>query len=766
MNNILSNYPDIISVAIVPMVIAILVFAFPLLIQTITRIDDKYGSTKLIESFRKDWICKWYLSLLITSVATCIPWCLQLPRFWDFGIFNNVIDYSALILVCIGTIGLVIMTFLIVNLTYVYYCPDKLFKRLEKQHNRAKNQKLKALYFDAISNILFYSINKADELLARTSLEFYYDAFIGFRKEKEGQIIEYPQEYYDAVFEANELLCNRKKKTVSYFNDSTLFELFLDQYQKTVISPKTYSFLWRLIVQSILYDKEDFVLAYWRKAHQLFSLFMPKIYPDYDSTYRDVTNQAEIDKRENERKDFLEFHYALGGLLIYKGKYNTIKELMNFTQSQPPKYVLVPERMQQIIERYMQINEKEYLNPVYYEQKYWFPDIYGVNSDEVIRMWIKRYLSVLFIRQYTLHEYYVNSNLLTTPKPPKNLSELNRWKSELDGLEFYVNDYLSQKEVLKELGLEPFSNPNWFDENNKVKPAVLIEDFKKEIEESFDKIKTEQNIDPDKEKKFQEETIKHLKPVLAKYSKIFTNNQIGENYQSYYIDGQHYILEKAAFSNNQDVGYTNTDSITAESVVMQFQYYAINTFILIFPKKYLLAEKDIFLALDRLNIDSENFVVISIGLNIDYFSHLQIDGLNKENEKWYYNGMEIIEIKNYMNDLVTQSLFVLKKDDLPNMIFNEIDKQFVEKYNLKKIDNTFNIYTGLNDLNKAENEIIKKEAERQNNQVDLSTKVLACVDINVEIQCKQNTKCIQLKAFSPFDDRGTANNIFDVQSIW
>ena len=41
MNNVIADYPDIISAAIIPMVIAIFALGFPLLIQTISRIDDK-----------------------------------------------------------------------------------------------------------------------------------------------------------------------------------------------------------------------------------------------------------------------------------------------------------------------------------------------------------------------------------------------------------------------------------------------------------------------------------------------------------------------------------------------------------------------------------------------------------------------------------------------------------------------------------------------------------------------------------------------------
>ena len=85
---------------------------------------------------------------------------------------------------------------------------------------------------------------------------------------------------------------------------------------------------------------------------------------------------------------------------------------------------------------------------------------------------------------------------------------------------------------------------------------------------------------------------------------------------------------------------------------------------------------------------------------------------------------------------------------------------------MSKIDDTFNIYTSIINLNEAGNELIKEEAEKENNQVDLSQKVLACVDVNVEIQCKQNIKCIQFKAFSQFDDRGKANTLDDIKNCW
>ena len=178
-----TNYPTFIGTFIIPVIIAIFAFAFPLLLQTISRIDDKYHSTKLIHTFREDWICLGFVFAMANALIATIIWILQIPRLVDWRIFNTFIDNSALIYIGVSAIVLIIMSFLIVNLTYIYYYPEKLLNHLIKKYNQSQDKKKD--YFEAISKILFYSIDKADEPLARTLLEFYFEAFIVFRKGKE-----------------------------------------------------------------------------------------------------------------------------------------------------------------------------------------------------------------------------------------------------------------------------------------------------------------------------------------------------------------------------------------------------------------------------------------------------------------------------------------------------------------------------------------------------------------------------------------------------
>ncbi|MDF9826220.1 hypothetical protein M2447_000296 [Ereboglobus sp. PH5-10] len=764
MNNLYSKYPDIISVALIPIIISIFAFGLPLLMQTIRGIDEKYNSTKLIEAFRKDWRCVWFIRILIITIISYIVWLLQIPPpplSKEYWIVNN----SAFILISLSAFTLTVIILYVLHLIYIYYVPELLFKRLEKTYNKTN----KIFYFDVISKILFYSIAKADESLARSLFEFYFNAFSKFRENKKGQLIVYPQEYYNAIFEANELLCNRKRKTVSHFNNGIFFDLFLDEYQGTMISPETYQCLWRLIVQSISHNREEFVLAYWRKAHQFFNFSMREVSPEYDaieSGNLKATNQSKIEKRLTEREDFLEFHYALGGLLMYMKKYATIREIMRYTQQEPPKYVLVPERMQQIIIRYMQLNKEPPYSFLHYTKRYWFPNIYGVNSDETIKIWIKRYLAILFIRQYTLPEYYVISERLEMPNPPSELSELNRWKEELGSLRFFIDEYFTppKRNILKILGLDIIATQNWFIKNDKEKYSDLIANLKKQIEHKFNKLKREQPVSTIKERRFQEEANKILHVIFDKYIKIYTGSKL-DHYKSILIEGRFDILPKTAFAENQDMCYGNADSITAQGVAMQFMYSATNILLLMRPKKYLLLEECVFPAIDKLNVHPSDYVIISVGLNIEYFSYLKVNGLSGSRSEWLYKGFNIIEMDACGYEPIGQSIFIVKKVDLPEIIFNEPQNKFATKYHLEKINNTYSIYTKLIDLSESDDTEIRDELLKKNPQAKLSESVLACVSINSEIRYKFGAKCVQIRLFSQFDDRGKSNTLEDVVCV-
>lgn len=761
---ILANYADVISSFAIPMVIAIFALAFPLLFQTASRIDDKYNSTLLIKIFRKDWICKWFIYTLLCALICCCLWILQLPRLIDCGEFINIlIDNSALILLLVLTIVLIVMTISIMWLINVYYVPDKLLERLIKQYHKSNLPQKKELYFESISKILFYSIKKEGEPLVRQLQDFYRYEFISYRKDKENNMIEYPDYFYDVMFDANECLCQRKRKNISWYNDS-FYDFFIDEYQHTIISNKTFSFVWKCLLQSVFYQKDEFIFSYWRKAHQYMTFWLEPIYPKFDNNLN-VTNQTDIDRRNEERARFLEFHYALGGLLMMKQKYTLINQLTSWTNQTPPKYVLVPETMEEVIVRFMEVEQKGgYMNPFYYEQKYPFPDISGVSANNIIKMWIKRYIAILFLRQYTLHEYFVYSRTLEMPNPPQTLPEKRKWIEELDVLKRFVIDYLSDTSCLKSLNLEELSSPDWFVDNNKPKPEELIENLKSKVEYSAEQKKANQKLDPKKIEQVNDATKKILTHCFDYYKQLFRNHIAdSEPHKSLFYGGRYEISDKMAFAEDQDMGYANFDSIYAEIIATEFRHNMPSVFRVYYKTTYyILAEKDIFLAIDNLQLDYQKFTIVSVGVNL--YSYKSNGVTNEGNGLWKYNGIPIVELGNTQIDAVNNSLFVMLNEDLPCILHNEINEDIINKYGLNPIDDKYHIYTNVIDLH--ENSVIQNEVREKTNIQDLDKSVLVCVDVNTEVRCKMDAKCVQLKVFSQFDNIGNPNVPEDVKNIW
>lgn len=761
---IYANYPDIVSVFMIPLVISIFALSFPLLFQTASRIDDKYNSTLLIEVFKRDRICKWFLCTLVVALIACCLWGLQLPRLVDCGeLVNNIIDNSALIFLVVSTILLVVSTISSIWLMYVYYMPELLFNRLRKQYN-SKRKKDKPILFIAISKLMHYAIKNSDYKLSLSILEFYVGEFFSFRVGKKNEKCTYPKEYYRVIYETNELVYMEPKKETSFFNESVMLGLLIDEYQGTILSDETYMEIWKGLRQALYYNREDFVTAYWRKAHQYMNFYLCAINPIYDDNFN-IINRTDVDTRNMEREKFLEFHYTLGGLLMMKKKYSLINQLTTWTNQSPPRYVLVPETMEDVIKRFMEVDKQdEYVNMFYYEKKYPFPDISGVNANNIIKMWIKRYIAILFLRQYVLHEYFIYSRTLEMPNPPQTLLEKKKWIEELNILKGFVTEYLSDQTTLKQLNLEVLGSPNWFEDNNKPKPIDLIEKLLNKIETSIENTKRTQTLDSNKIKQFEDETTKILSHCFDYYEQIF-KSEIDDTvpYNSFFYRGRYEISDKMAFAEDQDCGYSNIYSIFAEVLATEFRYNMPNIFrVHCETSIYTLLEKDVFSSIDNLQLGSQQFTILSVGINLNTYNSKGVK--SKDEGRWEYNGIPIVELGYTLNDAVNNSFFIMKNEDLPCILHREVNKAEKEKYNLSLVDSKYYIYTSIIDLHQDSN--IRDEVREKTGIQDLDKSVLVCVDLKTEVRLRKNAKCIQLKVFSHFDDIGNPNNPNDVKNIW
>ena len=757
---ILNNIGEIVSEFCIPTIIGIFTFATPLILQTISRIDDKYESTLLAKLFVKDWVCRVFIGFAIGSFASLLLWMLNLPRVVDWGVLNVWIDNSASLILLISVIALIVAACGILYLTYTYYIPKKLVARLQKQCNTHLNERI---YFDGVSKVLNYSISKADEELARQTYSAIIDVLIKTRTNKSGQEIIYPDEFYDAVFEANERLLKRERKTLSYLNEGSMLSIFIDEVQQTIISDKTYQYMWLGLRQAVLYNNSEAIKAYWEKAHQYANFALDRIHPEYDKDFN-IVNKEALDQQKTIKEKFVEFHYALGGLLLYHKMYDTLEYIMSWTNQQPPKYILVPSTMSEVINMYMQIAFKDGIRGfMYYESHYPFIGVRGVNASDIIRFWIKKYMAVLFLRQYTLHSHYIYEDTLQLPRVPESMSEKYAWNNELDILQDLLQKICADTEMLEALGYQHMSDKQWFVEKDKPTPSELIESFKAQIEYDMERTRKEQSISKTKLEEFYTATRSILCPVFAQYQSLFGNISITENYNKISIIGSHQIMDKQAFVEDQEICHANADSIVAEHASLDFRQLALNIFIYMQSRRYILKEQDVWTTINNLPNDKNDFVIFSIGNNLNYLK-LKESKLQNTNGGWSYNGIPIIDIHHSMNDLVSQSLWITRKSDVPYLMFNKISNENdISKYQLSEIDEQYHIFASIVDVYATPT--IKKELEDRK-ILDAETKAVVCVDFNAEVRCKKTAKAIQLKIYSQFGNKEQANSVEDVDANW
>lgn len=165
-------------------------------------------------------------------------------------------------------------------------------------------------------------------------------------------------------------------------------------------------------------------------------------------------------------------------------------------------------------------------------------------------------------------------------------------------------------------------------------------------------------------------------------------------------------------------------------------------------------------------MNQNEYSIVAIGLNLEWLKYItQNDSLIMEAGQWKYKGTKIIELGDAYADILNQSLFILKKDDLPKIKYSDLSDEIKLKYELKEIENKRHIYTSVIDLNQN-NDVREEVAKRNNVEGDLSKSVLVCVDVNVEVSVRMKAKCLQLKVFSQFDDQGNPNDVSDVKNIW
>ncbi len=739
--------------------IAILGIAYPIIIDKTSNIGDKYSSNYLSNIFNFEFpqckLRKFPLKasiLKLTLFFTIFSFLFLIFKFKPlFGWNNWLINNSADIIVLLLTTILTIFFFIWLDKVLLYTGKStSLLKHIIDIYFDTKiNTENQTYCLKAINEITLYAIEKQDEHLQETLAEFYYQVFSSIRKEhKKGIPLEYPVDLYQLVSALNRNLAAKEEQRLGELEHRATSGLWLlgEDLEEIEISEATYANLWKNICY--IYEKSKFVKMFWANSFQYFSWKLPVIYPIYSQKEKEIENHQEVNHREIERNRFLEFHYGLGGLLLYSKQYKSIKYILSYTQSIPPEYVLFPKDMTELFSWFEQFNNKFDHNSRI-DIKYYFPDLDNLGISREARRWICKFIVLLFIRQFSLIQSYTYQNHTGIISLPTDIYRLESILNDLVEFNICLKQLMENFDLFKELEyIERIRENDYYNYLNSLKEKIKTEIGYKKV-----------NLPISEEKlyQFNSKTNEIISNAFNEYNSIFiehiaSNKQ--DNKLKLELKGSQILFNKSAFIEG-DIPHLNFDTIYASFLAREvINRYIPNSFYLAKTRRYLLNEKNIIDGIHRAASDINQNEIVVIGINMKF-----------DVEKLLEQGFSHIIKLNSSLSSIRNAIFVMKKSNLPSIEFRELDKQLIEKQKLVLINKKINLYTSVLDLTQQENIQLKEEWSANGELKEGDIKVQLAIAFHAVVSWKKERDIILLNINSQYQEQGIEDEVTKIEPI-
>ena len=740
----------------VPLIIVLLGTAYPIILNNISNIGEKYKSKYLFVLFQNECFQKkrgrlksnYFEYLLYISLFLLLFLIIKLEPL--FGWNNCFINNSAKLFVLVSTIILIIAFFLWLKKVIIYTGDiTDLLEYLTRKYHKEKDVAKKQYILISINEITINAVEKNDKRIEEDIFNFYTELRTKLRKEYKDKSntegILYPFYYHEFIRELIKVFIERSDDNFISFQNHIANGSFLipNDFQYIKISEDTYNNLWYNI--TLIRNNTDYISKFWAHSNQYFWMGLKEIALNFDRS-----NEKEFIEREEERKRFLEFHYAIGGLLLYSKNYEGLKYIFSYSQQSPPDYKLLPYDMKELFE-WIEFFRNEYKQiPKFFigHDRYRFPNLDSIGTREQVVFWICRYLCVLFIRQYKLSKSLYYSN--TTNQPYLNdlpLMELYNWKESITYFKFCLNKVLEDREALEQLEL-------W---NTYELKYSEINKFIIELEQSIDKYisdkKERAELSQEKIKQFYASSKKILENCLEEYLPINNPEDFDTDFKVTF-SGQRTLSNKSFFVDD-DISCMGYDSSLANFISRySIKKYIPNSFLGAETKSYLLNNNNLLEGIDRIIQDKEDIVIIVFSGGYETTQKI-------ENSKYKENiiCLSAIDFRN--------TIFILEKSNLPKIEKSDISEEVKQELQVKKISDKWNIYGTVIDINLPENEAIKEKWIDDINyyQKENELQILLGLLFVGHIKFKSDRKIIQININNEFEELGTENKLSDLEPL-
>lgn len=766
-------------------IIAILGVAFPLLLKMISEVSDKYGTLLIIKRFRSEPVFKWFVRFLISSIVVSILWILNLqpPK---IDIIENILSDSAGRLLLISASITIIFFFRLVFLILTYYDPLKVAKRLLATENTTKqivsSRKMDESLKIVTSIITTYIALGSEDIVAELIKLFSKTIQ---RSQTNPNKEEYEKIYYDLTDKIFQAMLNRNDRVFANEIMSILDNAWFPQHGvAALVSHESLFHTWFNLVELINRDKLSLFMGYWKIAdvkirdyiynHDLpdnvlsdggidvlFPYWLSVICSDsQQAAFVNVVSSADVlpeylESYTNPHNNnllsilnYVSFHTNLGGLLLYLRKYEAIRRMLSYTSSLPPKYHLLPDTFTEVFRLYLLTHDRL---SIYYSLTpvtFIFPDLEGIDQDEITRGYICRYIALLYIRLYTLFPKYSGTYHYDPPSLPDDKYLLNAWKLSAESITRRVPMLLDDKEIMQSIGFDSIIG------SDRVIITNNLTSFTKSIEDRINQIATNYTPSPEQGTGFSKQLTDSISISIDKLMLINNKENIDKDYSSWHTLGDNRLIGKNDFQEHPQ----NTELITTP-LICGIQSKLYQSFYAQTVTMYLVSKEDLFPAVNKLKADPNQYVLIGFNIHTDYYTKvLKVKNLTESE----FQGFELF-LYNVSSRRSSISLFLVRKCDLPSFIFHKSEDENMDKYSLREYHSNYKLSSSLLDLN-TEN-IIKDELQSTCSGIELEKCMLACVDYHIEIRWKNNPHMIHLQVYNRNMNLGIPVELKDIDSI-
>lgn len=747
--------------------------SYPLVIGCIEKIDSKFGSTKLSDRFLSECSYKWFKSVLEINLAMVVlfpflmEWCADAHAKIIMGVQVG------------GTISMIISALCLFRKIISYYNIAKLqkgilddYKTAVKKQKKEKEEEYFIQWIDLSGELLKSADDKLVQSVYVVLSEYVERAY----KKDSCKALEFEIYFYNGISRINEFLSKGEARPISVNNTNSILSFLI--WKDSVVSDTSYRYLWRNLRIQMFYDKDEWIMEYWKNASQKIGLYRRAIYKSpYDEKGEPDTKQ--IDNKRKQGEEFLEFHIMLCSMLLQQKKYELLEQMLSFTQSEPLFYPLVPSTFSEIVDVFNRVKHNISINPTYYESRYQMPKMHGITERKIAGA-ANCYLALLAYRIYAIHWDYGYGPVLNTGALPNTLSELASLSNNLNLFKYWLQRIRDDQELLQVVGIRSLAEEienkaQLYGREALLSPDQLISNMQDEIHKKMENLKITSPLNNEKVASEQKELTDNIRRAMEGYGDLLEKRFEQEEY--YNLDSSISIsFLNTAFLGNSDVNHFGTAESVSSSILENFRCkFASAFFVEHSNTDYRLSSEDLFQAIDRLALNEQHYI-IAFGIYFDYYVGT-VEGLEKESaHKYTYNKIKILSL-DCSTGHFSQMLYIMKYKDRPFLDFPAPSAEEQKKRHLEEKDKSYGLWLSIKKISEHPDlltEPIKAQLGDKANQYSLFTAIwrpglffkgetYPMVSIKVKYRLTDEGNYDSVDKVKPFSSKATSTKQADNQ---